>query len=51
MKLKTSTSKFQLPKGSRGVTAIGISYDGKYVSIADNSNDHYVYVFELNSGK
>ena len=41
-------SKAKLQKGTRGVTAIGISNWGKYLSCADNHNDHNVYVYIIN---
>lgn len=40
-----------LPKGSREVSAIGFSADGKYVATADNHNDHHVRVYDASSGK
>ena len=36
-----------LPKGSRSVSALGISPDGKYLSCADMSDDHKVHLFDL----
>ena len=36
-----------LPKGSRSVSAIGLSADGKYLSCADMSDDHKVHLFDL----
>lgn len=49
--LLTKTSKAKLPKGSRGITAWGISAWGKYIACSDNHNDHHVSVYEINSGK
>ena len=43
--------RFVLPKGSREVSAIGFSVDNKYVATADNHNDHYVRVHEVETGK
>lgn len=43
--------RFKLPKGSRGVAAIGISYDSKYVACADLHNDHNVFVYDVVSGQ
>ena len=37
-----------LPKGSRSVSALGFSKDGKYLSASDMSDDHYVHLFDLN---
>jgi hypothetical protein len=42
--------RFKLPKGSRGVAAIGISADGQIVACADLHNDHNVNVFDVDSG-
>ena len=36
-----------LPKGSRSVSALGFSKDGKYLSAADMSDDHCVHLFDL----
>ena len=36
-----------LPKGSRSVSALGFSSDGKYISAADMSDDHYVHLFDI----
>ena len=36
-----------LPKGSRSVSALAFSHDGKYVSAADMSDDHCVHLFDL----
>jgi len=36
-----------LPKGSRSVSALGFSHDGKYISAADMSDDHNVHLFDL----
>lgn len=42
--------RFKLPKGSRGIDAIALSKDGKYVAMVDRHDDHNVYVFEAQSG-
>jgi microtubule-associated protein-like 6 len=42
--------RFKLAKGARGVNAIGFSNDGSLVALSDNSDDHNVYVFDVNSG-
>jgi len=39
-----------LPKGSREVSAIGLSLDNKYVATADNHNDHHVRVYDVETG-
>lgn len=36
-----------LPKGSRSVSALGFSSDGKYIAAADMSDDHSVHLFDL----
>ena len=36
-----------LPKGSRSVSALAFSHDGKYLSAADMSDDHCVHLFDL----
>ena len=36
-----------LPKGSRSVSALGFSSDGKYLSAADMSDDHFVHLFDI----
>lgn len=36
-----------LPKGSRSVSALAISPDGKYLAAADMSDDHFVHLFDL----
>jgi len=43
--------RFVLPKGSREVSAIGFSYDKKYLATVDNHNDHNVRVYSVSSGK
>jgi len=45
-KLANSTSKQTLPKGEKGISAIGISYDSKYYALATLHNDHNIYVIE-----
>jgi WD40 repeat protein len=42
--------RFKLAKGARGVNAISISGDGSLVALVDNSDDHNVYVFDINTG-
>ena len=42
--------RYNLDKGSREVTAIAISQDGKYVAMCDNHNDHNIFVFDLAKG-
>ena len=41
---------FKLPKGSRGVNAIAISADGKFIVCVDLHNDHRIHVFDTASG-
>mmetsp|Transcript_11637 Transcript_11637/g.14717 ORF Transcript_11637/g.14717 Transcript_11637/m.14717 type:complete len:107 (+) Transcript_11637:828-1148(+) len=36
-----------LPKGSRSVSALSMSPDGKYLAAADMSDDHKVHLFDL----
>ena len=36
-----------MPKGSRSVSALAFSHDGKYLSAADMSDDHCVHLFDL----
>jgi len=43
--------RFKLNKGARGVNAIALSPDSKYVAMVDLSNDHNVYCYEVSSGK
>ena len=38
--------RYKLPKGMRGIDAIALSYDSKYVAMVDRHDDHNVYVFE-----
>lgn len=42
--------RFKLKKGARGVNAIAISSDCKYVACVDLSNDHNVLVFDCGDG-
>lgn len=42
--------RFQITKGSRGINAIAMSNDGKLVAMVDLSNDHNVYVYDIDSG-
>jgi len=41
---------FKIAKGSRGVSAIGFSKDGRYLALSDLHNDHNMHVFDLQSG-
>ena len=43
--------RFKLKKGSRGVNAIAISSDLKYVACVDLHNDHNVHIFNADSGQ
>jgi WD40 repeat protein len=43
--------RYKLPKGSRGIDAIALSKDGKYVAMVDRHDNHNVYVFEAQSGQ
>ena len=43
--------RFKLSKGSRGISAIAISADNKYVALADLHNDHNIYVYQINDGQ
>lgn len=40
-----------MSKGSRGISAIAISADNKYVALADLHNDHNIYVYQINDGQ
>lgn len=42
--------RFKLLKGARGVNAIALSSDSKYVAMVDLSDDHNVYVYDVASG-
>ena len=42
--------RFKLAKGARGVDSIGISGDGTKVAMVDRSDNHNVYVFDMQSG-
>ena len=42
---------FKLPKGSRSVTAVGFSYDMKYIAAADLHDNHNVNVFDVTTGE
>jgi hypothetical protein len=37
-------------KGARGINAIAMSNDNKYVACVDLNDDHNVYVFDVESG-
>lgn len=39
----------KLPKGSRGIKAIGFNHDGSKLACVDEHNDHNVYVFNCGS--
>ena len=43
-------ARYQLDRGSRGVAAISVSSDNKFVALVDRHNDHHVYVFDADSG-
>jgi len=42
--------RYELPKGSRGITAINMSHDNKYVAMADLHDNHNVFVFDVSAG-
>jgi len=42
--------RFTLPKGSRGINCVSISACSSYVACVDQTNDHNLFVFDLNSG-
>ncbi len=42
--------RFKLSKGGRGINAVAISNDGKYVALCDLHNDHNVHVYDIGSG-
>ena len=46
----TKIQRFKLKKGARGVNAISMSNDSKYVCCVDLSNDHNVLIFEAANG-
>lgn len=41
----TKTQRFKLPRGSRGVSACGISVDGSMIAAADLHDKHKVHMF------
>ena len=43
--------RYKLPKGSRGINAISISQDNKYVACVDLHDSHNVFVFDVQSGQ
>ena len=43
--------QIKLPRGTRGVSALGFSIDGAFLAVADLHNDHNVYVFDANTGE
>lgn len=42
--------RFKLPKGARGINAIALSNDCKYVAMVDLNDEHMVHVYEVESG-
>ena len=42
--------RYKLAKGARGVNAIALSSDSKYVALVDLHDDHNVYVYDVESG-
>lgn len=42
--------RFKLDKGCREVTAIALSPDNKLLALADNHNDHHLWVFDADTG-
>lgn len=42
--------RFKLAKGARGIACIAMSNDGKLVAMADLHNDHFVSVYDVESG-
>ena len=43
-------NRFKLNKGARGVDAIAMSADGKYVACVDRHDQHNVYLFNIATG-
>lgn len=43
-------AQFTIGRGRRGVSAAGISSDGRYVAVADLHNDHYIGIYDASSG-
>ena len=43
--------QIKLPRGTRGVSALAFSLDGKHLAVADLHNDHNVYVFDSATGE
>lgn len=41
--------RYKLDKGCREITAISLSPDNKHVAMADNSNDHNLWIFDVSS--
>jgi len=39
----------RLPKGTRGVSAVGWSKDGNFISCTDLSDDHNVYLYSISN--
>jgi microtubule-associated protein-like 6 len=48
---KALVSKFVLPSGTRGVSAVGFSSDRSLFACTDLHNDHNVYVGDVQTGK
>lgn len=46
-----SKKRFNLAKDARAVAACAISYDTKYIATADKHDQHFVSIFELESGQ
>lgn len=44
-------ARCKLMKGARGVNAIALSYDSKYVALVDLHDSHYVYVYDAATGE
>mmetsp|Transcript_5014 Transcript_5014/g.7563 ORF Transcript_5014/g.7563 Transcript_5014/m.7563 type:complete len:745 (+) Transcript_5014:32-2266(+) len=44
-------SEFRLGRGRRAVSCAGFSHDGNQIAVADLHNDHYVSVWDTNSGR
>lgn len=43
--------RYKLLKGARGVNAIAMSNDSKYVALVDLHDSHYVYVYDVATGE
>jgi len=42
--------RYKLTKGARGIAAIALSNDGKLVTCVDLNDNHFVHVFDVESG-